>query len=77
MSGARPGSRPFALLHMKPGKTLLFEAEAGKGGLLMQQINTDIYRTGLQGKITQELVIGVVVASRLCIDIVRLTRLED
>lgn len=72
--GPRPGSRPWLLINLKPGSSLLFEVKTAKVSLMMQQINADMYKNGLQGQFTQSHILGVEVNKREVVDIIRVTR---
>lgn len=72
----RPGSRPHALVNLPVGHSLVFEAPQGRSYAFMAQIQTDIQRNGLKGKMEQALLIAVHPATREVFDIVRVTRVE-
>ena len=75
--GPREGSRPHTLLNLEPGERCFFEAEVGRGGRLMQQIGADISRNGLQGKVSQRLLLAIEPSSREVVELVMVTRLEE
>ena len=78
MSTPRIGSRPWQLVNLAPGNSLYFEVPEGQSVTkLMQQINTDILRNDLAGKMKQQHIIGVQPTSRCVIDLVRVTRIEE
>lgn len=71
----RAGSRPYALLQMMSGDRIYLESPGrDRTQAFMQQIAADIGRTGLQGKVTQTLVLGIIPDSRAVIDLVMVTR---
>lgn len=71
--GPRVGSRPWKLLQLEVGESLLLEAPAGRLVPFMGQVQVDASRNGV--KITQSLLYGVDPKSRAVLDIVRVTRL--
>lgn len=72
------GSRPWLLTNLLPGKAILFENVAGGPvGRLMQQIQTDIVRNGLTGKMAQMHLIAINPKTRTVFDIVRVERIAE
>ena len=72
-TGPRPGSRPYLLINLKPGERAYLEAPPGRLQPFMQQVQVDISRNGLQGKVTQTHVLGVVPSTRSVVDLVMVT----
>lgn len=69
------GSRPWMLLRMQIGDVMLIENKrGGPVGKLMQQIQADISRNGLKGKMVQSHLLGVQPTSREVFDIIRIER---
>lgn len=75
--GPQVGSRPWLLTRLEPGARMFLEAPAGNLSKFMTQIATDIQRNGLKGKVTQTMVLGIVPATRVVIELVMITRLEE
>lgn len=72
--GPRVGSRPWALLRLKPGEALLLPAPPGKVVNLMGQVQADATRNGL--RITQAMFLAIQPSTREVLEIVRVTRLQ-
>lgn len=74
----RVGSRPWLLVNMAVGDTLIFESHVkGQVANLMQQIMTDILRNGLRGKIKQSHLIAVQPTTKEVYDLVRVERIAE
>ncbi len=74
-TGPRPGSRPYRLANLPVGEHFLLEVPAGVPVTnYMQQIAADIGRVGLNGKVTQQLLIGIQPTTRQVYDIIRIVR---
>lgn len=77
-TGPRPGSRPWQLVNLAFGECLVIQVPRDKAvSTFMQQINTDILRNGLKGKVTQQHLIGVQPSTREVVDLVRVSRIEE
>lgn len=75
--GPRTGSRASLLLSLQPGQRTILEAPKGRLGPFMAQIHTDANRSGLNGRISVALLLGLNPTTREVIDLVVITRKED
>lgn len=73
----RVGSRSHALVNLPVGHSLVFEAPQGRLSAFRAQIQTDIQRNGLNGKVEQSLLLAIHPATREVYEIVRVTRVEQ
>jgi hypothetical protein len=71
----RPGSRPWVLLNLGAGESVILEAPSGRLQSFMQQVNTDINRAGLRGQVRQQHLLAIQPKTRVVYDLVRVERL--
>ncbi len=76
MTGPRIGSRVWKIAQLDEGDSLLLEAPAGRLQPFMQQVNVDIMRAGMKGRVSQSLILGIEPATRQVYEIVRLVRVS-
>lgn len=71
----RPGSRSYAILNLKPGESLIYEAAPGKSQPLMQHIGIDARRVGV--RVSVALLLAIELKTRAVAELVRVTRQGD